>query len=179
MRVFASMKQFSTFCYERAVTSREAVMLSLYVAADNILERTKSSIGHEWELPPALSEYTQQERVAQGYSATDTLLRTGSLRDSYEVAHLGMVAGVGSPDRRALFHELGFRNARTGRDVPGRFPLAKAVNATTGANFALISAAVALGAGIRGGPSSSLLFPTLADSMASSSPAGYVIQSGA
>jgi hypothetical protein len=177
MRVFESMGQFSAFCYDKAVTSREAVMLSLYVAVDNVLERTRSSIGNEWELPPPLTEYTQQERVAQGYSATDTLLRTGSLRDSYEVAHLGMVAGAGSPDPRALFHELGFTNVRTGGDVPGRFPLAKALNATTAANFAMISNAVAMGAGIRGGPSSTLLFPTLADS-AGASPAGYVIQPG-
>lgn len=179
MREFGSLREFANFTAERAVASRLAFTASLGVMAEYIKKTAQSYFGIESELPPPLSEYTQAERASLGFSPTQTLLRSGSLRDSYETAQIGTVAGVGSPDPRALWHELGFYNVRTKTEVPARPVLMKAAVETTDATFAIVSGAVAAGAGLMGGPRSAFVIPTLADSIGlGSTPfaAGYVMK---
>ncbi len=56
---------------------------------------------------PALSPYTQAERVAQGYTPDDPGLRSGAMRDSIEREVVETRAVVGSNDPHMVAFEFG------------------------------------------------------------------------
>jgi phage gpG-like protein len=60
---------------------------------------------------PQLALSTQAQRVAQGFTANEPLLRTGELRDSIEREVQHGAAYVGSNNEKALWHELGTSKA--------------------------------------------------------------------
>jgi hypothetical protein len=78
-------------------------------AAKMVEDEAKDAIGtyrYGW---PQLAESTQEDRVRQGYSANEPLLRAGDLRDSIEhvVVHHESAAYVGSNNPIAVYQELG------------------------------------------------------------------------
>jgi phage gpG-like protein len=54
-----------------------------------------------------LAQSTKDDRVRQGYSENEPLLRTGELRDSIEHCVVGHEAHVGSDSEIAVYQELG------------------------------------------------------------------------
>lgn len=71
-----------------------------------------------------LSDATQADRVAKGFTADDPLLRSGKLRESIEVREVDEGAEIGVFDPAmttiAAAMELGYWNARTQTVVPPR-----------------------------------------------------------
>jgi len=102
-----------------------AVSLGVRDAAKVVHKRTRAKFGHyqEGDGPfsswPELQDATKKERVRQGYSEDEPLLRSGDLMRSYTVEHEGLVAGVGSPLEEALGQEIGI----PGHNVPARSTL--------------------------------------------------------
>jgi hypothetical protein len=58
----------------------------------------------EW---PELAEATKDDRVQQGFSENDPLLRSGAQRDSIEHERQGLEGVVGSTDAKMVFSEFG------------------------------------------------------------------------
>lgn len=106
-----------------AARLRVAPFEAARATAPSLARSVRSVIGSAPPLAP-LADTTQAERVAAGFSADEPLLRSGELRDSWEAAVVdgenGPIAGVGTADPVAADHELGYYNARTGREVPPR-----------------------------------------------------------
>lgn len=110
-------------------------------AAKVIHKRTRAKFGHyqqgdgpfgSW---PELKDATKEERVRQGYSANEPLLRSGDLMRSYEVAHEGLAAGVGSAEEKALGQEIGV----PGSNVPARSTLGLAFVESERAGFGVLN----------------------------------------
>jgi phage gpG-like protein len=98
---------------------------ALELAARVVEAEAKRLIGGYEAKPrwPELTEATQADRVAHGYSANQPLLRSGELRDSIQHCSSPHEARVGSNLDRAVWHEMG-----TSR-VPPRSFLASALHA--------------------------------------------------
>jgi len=114
-------------------------------ACQMIEDEAKGAIGNYKYGWPQLAESTQQERVAQGYSANEPLLRTGKLRDSIGHVVDGDVGYVGTNDPVAPYHEFG-----TSR-IPPRPFLGGAVEAA-GPKIEKMARRMVEGAMSRGGP---------------------------
>lgn len=56
---------------------------------------------------PELADATKDDRVAQGFSENDPLLRTGEARDSIEHQREGLEGVVGSADEKMVWFEFG------------------------------------------------------------------------
>lgn len=102
-----------------------ALNAGLKTAAKIVRRRVRSKFGHyqqgEGPFPTwaPLTDATMAEREREGYPADQPLLRTGTLRDSYELDSGHMWAGVGSSLPQAEGHELGIPS----RGVPARSTL--------------------------------------------------------
>ncbi|MDU3302770.1 MAG: hypothetical protein E7E83_15250 [Enterobacter ludwigii] len=90
-----------------------ALEAGLEVVAKTIEEEAKEEIGvyqpavgpfDAWD---PLAESTKADRVRQGYSEDDPLLRSGELRDSISHRVMGLAAVVGSTDDKAVWQEFG------------------------------------------------------------------------
>ncbi len=90
-----------------------AVHLALEACAAEVEKTAKSEIGvyqpavgdfPEW---PDLAEATVEDRIAQGYSPDEPLLREGDLRDSIEHEVGILEAVIGSKSLIAMWQELG------------------------------------------------------------------------
>ena len=98
---------------------RPALELDLAEIGEAASHIAKDLIGQEFPGWPPLAPSTIAEKTRLGYvgqvSATDPLLRTGSLRDSitFEVEELAVT--VGSPEPVAAYQEFG-----TSRGIPPR-----------------------------------------------------------
>jgi phage gpG-like protein len=85
----------------------------LEAGAQTIEERAKEKIGAYQEAAgpfgawSELADSTKKDRLAQGYTENDPLLRSGSLRDSIEHEVSGDEAIVGSKSDTALYQEVG------------------------------------------------------------------------
>ena len=123
----------------RNVPEVAAVRIGRYARA-----LAKGYIGQETPDWPPLAERTVADKQRLGFvnrvSATDPLLRTGSMRDSIELRLVrfegGASAVVGSAERKALYQEIGTRN------MPPRSFLARAMREVEPAAQAVLSAAV-------------------------------------
>lgn len=90
-------------------------------ASKIVKEKVDAIYGDASELA-VLSDYTQVDRAAKGYSQNNPLFRDGELlKDSVRIERVepGMVI-IGSDEPVHLYHELGYMNARTGNPVPPR-----------------------------------------------------------
>ena len=101
-----------------------------------MVRRAKAKLGKhqpavgEFPAWAKLSPTTIDEKIRLGLPAPSPLKRSqgwregGPLRESieaqYEVSATTLVVDLTSFDDRMKWHELGYRNARTGRDVPPR-----------------------------------------------------------
>lgn len=84
-----------------------AVPIAMAKATAPVLSlNTKAMYGQN---PPLadLKDSTQADRVQQGYSANDPLVRSGELRSKEEFAAVGPIAGAGNPDPRSGWMESG------------------------------------------------------------------------
>ena len=116
MPVFSSLDQFAEH-----MGRRMAILVgdwhALNDCAQLVRDRAIAKLGTfqpavgpfpAWQQP--LADWTQRERVEQGFTPNDPLLRDGShIRDtiSYDVDHVRGVATIGSPAAEAEDNELG------------------------------------------------------------------------
>jgi HK97 gp10 family phage protein len=113
MREFSSFGSFARHL-ERLALEGEAVTAHITKeAADLVQANAKARIGEyqDYEGPftkwAELADSTKEERVRQGFTENDPLLRTGTLRDSIKVEAKGNEAVIGSEDEVALYQEVG------------------------------------------------------------------------
>lgn len=96
-----------------AITEVVALKAGLEEVAKLVEKEAKKEIGHyqpevgSFQAWPELADSTKADRVRQGYTENDPLLRSGELRDSYEHKTSGLEAIIGSESNIALYHELG------------------------------------------------------------------------
>jgi phage gpG-like protein len=123
-REFASLDEFAAFMLRAVAAVAVADVAGRSAAAAFLTDKAKDRIGKAELLPPPLAEATQEERVKAGFSADETLLRSGALRDSIGWQHESpRKTVIGSTDEKAVFHELG-----TSRGIPARSFLASTAN---------------------------------------------------
>jgi phage gpG-like protein len=131
-RNFPSLEAFATFLVGASVEEVIADASARGGVAGFLTKEIKDRIGDPDRLPPPLAESTQEQRAKDGFSADQTLLRTGELRDSIGWEHIGRrETVVGSTDEKAPFHEFG-----TSR-IPRRSFLASTVVEKNDEAFAL------------------------------------------
>ena len=113
MKDFGSPAEFAAFFDKVITTLPVAQAIGLDLAAAEIQHEAKTEIGSyqdavgpfaEWA---ELADYTKQDRVAQGFTENDPLLRTGEMRDSIKRNSDANTAYVGSDSDIALWQELG------------------------------------------------------------------------
>ncbi|MDA8256526.1 MAG: hypothetical protein M0Z99_12950 [Betaproteobacteria bacterium] len=110
---FDSPLAFALHLAERAAVIDRAAHSALNEASKVIEKAAKDQIGHyqaaigpfpEWQ---ELSASTKQDRISQGYSENEPLLRAGDLRDSITHEVSGLEAVIGSDSDIASYQELG------------------------------------------------------------------------
>src|ERR1700677_666786 len=112
-RVFRSFEQLARFAEDLSVVSIAAVQAGPVAAAEIVHKATVAKFGNyqegsgSFEKWAPLADSTKEERVRLGFTEDDPLLRSGELRDSYEVLANGLEAGVGSSLGKAEGMELG------------------------------------------------------------------------
>jgi HK97 gp10 family phage protein len=122
--------------------AKEAI---LEKACQIVEDRAKAAIGTYEFGWPQLAQSTQEQRVAQGYSANNPLLRTGELRSSIGHYVDGDVGYVGTNDPNAKYHEFGTSK------MPPRPFLGPAVDAA-GPKIEKMAGRMVMGAMLHGGP---------------------------
>lgn len=134
-RVFTDLGSFARFVERLPIAERFADLVARAEAAEHIEKKVKDIFGNASALEPALAESTQDERVRMGFSATETLLRTGALRDSIHWGHVSpRVTLIGSDSDIMPYHEFG---GSTGGRPPKRAPLARTMAAEDEAAFGI------------------------------------------
>lgn len=113
MREFSSLGRFAEHLLALQVTEVVALHKGLERCAQHVETTAQDAIGHyqaavgpfpEWApLAPA----TVADRVRQGFSPDDPLLRTGDLRDSITHQVGALEAVIGSESDVALYQEMG------------------------------------------------------------------------
>lgn len=113
MKHLTSFKAMAEELLLRAPTIAVELHEGLKVIAEKIEAKAKSEFGTyqpaagefpEW---PELADSTKEDRLKQGFSEDEPLLRTGKLRDSLGHEVKGLEAVIGSTDERMVFHEFG------------------------------------------------------------------------
>lgn len=111
-----SVYSINSFVEHLAVLAADVLLAehkALKRAAEVVEREAKSEFGvyqgatgpfAKWE---ELSDYTKQDRVSQGFTENDPLLRSGGLRDSISHAVQGLSAVIGSTDQVMVYQELG------------------------------------------------------------------------
>lgn len=121
MREFSSFGAFAKHLGTLALEGEAVVEHLTEESAKIIQKNAKARLGeyqdytgpfNSWS---ELADSTKADRVAQGYSENEPLLRTGELRDSIEISRRHDEAVVGSTSDVALWQELG-----TDRGIPPR-----------------------------------------------------------
>jgi hypothetical protein len=125
---FTSFLAFRGALHDLQTRIHPAAMAGMRAAAGVVLHEAQQEIGTYQSAAgpfPAwaqLAPSTVRERVALGFTPDEPLLRSGELRDSYEVDSQGDTVGVGSSLDRALYLEAG----EPTRNVPPRSVLGRA-----------------------------------------------------
>ena len=110
---FHSFKELGHFAEEMVVLAEGAIAMGPVAAAEIVHAATVKKFGlaqdglGPFESWAPLAESTKAERVRLGFAEDEPLLRSGELRDSYEVKANGLMAGVGSALGKAESMELG------------------------------------------------------------------------
>ncbi|WP_244127276.1 hypothetical protein [Burkholderia vietnamiensis] len=113
IREFASLGQFAAHLMTRQAAVALELHAGLVEVANNVRDTARQELGtYQKAIGPfpawaQLKEETQVERVRQGYTANDPLLRSGEMRDSVHREVSALEAVVGSDDDKAVYHELG------------------------------------------------------------------------
>jgi hypothetical protein len=113
-RNFDNFNQFESFIRRKPLysisQSDEIVEEALTISAEFIKEKVKEKFGHYQQGWEQLSEATKEDRVRQGYTPNDPLLRSGHLRSTVEMNVVGRSASVGSNDPIMIYQEKGTTN---------------------------------------------------------------------
>lgn len=113
MKEFDSLGAFAMHLLEREVATVVALQACTDEIGHVVQEEAISEFGvyqsaagpfPAWE---ELAEATKEDRLAQGYSENEPLLRSGELRDSTSHTSEPLEAVIGSTDPVMVFHELG------------------------------------------------------------------------
>lgn len=113
MKEFRSFAAFAAHLVERSAVTPLSLRAGLKAAAVAVERTAKEEIGHyqpevgpfpAWE---PLAESTVADRVHQGFSPDEPLLRTGDLKESISHSVEGLEALVGSTSDVAIYQELG------------------------------------------------------------------------
>lgn len=107
-----TLLQFVTVITRVAITLPIARHTALEHACQIVEDKAKRLIGTydadpQW---PELADATKEDRVRQGFSENEPLLRTGELRDSIHHTVIGDTGHVGSDDNKAVWQELGTKS---------------------------------------------------------------------
>jgi hypothetical protein len=117
--------QFAEMLERAAIESPAAASLALKATLDAVTLEAKGYIGHELPEWPPLADSTIAQKGRLGFvghlSATDPLLRSGDMRASIANEVAGLEGVVGSPDKVALWQELGTHNSKSGNIPPRPF----------------------------------------------------------
>lgn len=115
MKEFGSLAAFAIHLQEVAIAEAVAQRAALSKAAKMVEKRAKKKIGQYQDQVgpfiawPELAEATKADRLRQGFTEDNPLLRTGDMRDS--ISHVisldGMEAAIGSDSDIAVYQELG------------------------------------------------------------------------
>lgn len=117
LRTFTSFAQFAQHLTVREQIIANELRESLHVVTKAIQKTARDELGHyqdaigpfvEWE---ELADSTKQDRVSQGFTENDPLLRSGELRDSIQREVVGLDGYVGSEKDEAVYMELGTTKA--------------------------------------------------------------------
>lgn len=112
-REFKSLADFALHLVERRVAVAVALHEGLERAAVKVEKTAKSEFGvyqpgvEHFPAWPELADATKDDRVRQGFSEDEPLLRTGELRDTIGHETHGLQATVGSTSDVMVFHEFG------------------------------------------------------------------------
>ncbi len=113
MKTWHNFAQFAAHLGALEAKAELALHQALKQAASVVESTAHAEFGHyqpavgpfaKWE---PLSEATRADRVRQGYSADEPLLRSGELRASVTHQVNGLEAVIGSADEVMLYQELG------------------------------------------------------------------------
>lgn len=115
MKQFDSMAEFAARLLEIAAEQELLVKHAVVRCAEIVEHEAKAEIGTYQEQAgpfiawPELAEATKSDRLRQGFTEDDPLLRTGEMRDSLGTAIStdGLEAQIGSNDDKAVWQELG------------------------------------------------------------------------
>lgn len=113
MREFQSFGAFGRHLLAISAVGEEVTHHLAEKAAEIIKDDAQKRIGEYQEYTgpfnswKPLAEATVADRIAQGFTPDDPLLRTGELRDSIEAVVKGNEAVVGSTSEIAMYQELG------------------------------------------------------------------------
>lgn len=160
MKRFKDIGQFQKYLYERTAALAAAEARALDKVGNIVATDAKRRIGeYQEEVGPFpewrdLAESTIADKEARGFAVPNPLERTGEMRDSIEFSREPSRVTIGSPDKKALWQELGTTGPRAGPDgyhVPPRPFLGPAlfVNAEESAKIVAEEVAVWLAGGVR------------------------------
>lgn len=114
-----SFGEFAQQLERAAVRARNEIDIPTEALMEHVKIEARAMIGHEHAEWPPLSAATLADKAAKGFAVPAPLLRTGEMRDSIEceaeLSPEGAIGVVGSPDKIALYQELG-----TSRGIPPR-----------------------------------------------------------
>ena len=118
MKEFGDIASFVKHMQTVAITQQTAARRGLNNAAKIVEKQAKAKIGEYQEQTgpfiawAELAESTKADRVRQGYSENDPLLRSGEMRDSIGTAMSldGMEVQIGSDSDIAVYQELGTKH---------------------------------------------------------------------
>lgn len=108
-----NLEQFAREMSSASASIATGLEVSFRVIVKEIEETAKEEIGvyqpayGAFESWAPLAEATKADRVRQGYSEDEPLLRSGELRDSIESEVVGLAAIVGTKSQIGLWQEVG------------------------------------------------------------------------
>jgi len=102
------MSEFLGYARGLGIRKLASDLVGRTIVGHELKEMVQHKIGKPELLPPPLAPSTQADRLKKGFSADETLLRTGELKRSIAWGHTGsLTTVVGSFDKKAIYHELG------------------------------------------------------------------------
>lgn len=111
-----NLEQFACEMSSASASIATGLEVSFRVIVKEIEETAKEEIGvyqpayGAFESWAPLAEATKADRVRQGYSEDEPLLRSGELRDSIQSEVVGLTAIVGTKSEIGLWQEVGTEN---------------------------------------------------------------------
>jgi len=122
---FASFKEYREYLEHILLQYPKAKKVILETAGEEVEKNAKSKFGNyqeaigpfdKWE---ELADSTKADRVRQGYSENEPLLREGDLRDSISRSVEEDAVSVGSTSEIMVYQELGTKNIKHPRAAIG------------------------------------------------------------